>query len=94
MKKGLFTEEELKYLNSLNVILRADPLRLTYSQEFKKDFIARLKAGERPKAIFESVGLYVSLIGYKRIERASAHWQEADAKDALCLTHDLSLIHI
>lgn len=88
MKKGLFTEEELKYLNSLNVILRADPLRLTYSQEFKKDFIARLKAGERPKAIFESVGLYVSLIGYKRIERASAHWQEADAKDALCLTHD------
>lgn len=88
MKKGLFTEEELQYLNSLDVIVRADPLRLTYSQEFKTEFMTRLKKGESPKVIFESVGLYVSLIGYKRIERASAHWREAEAKDALCLTHD------
>ena len=48
----------------------------------------RYHAGERPKAIFESAGLSESLIGYKRIERACAHWREAESKDALCLTSD------
>lgn len=88
MKKGLFTEEELEYLRSLDAVERAEPLRITYSKEFKEEFMGRYRNGERPKAIFESAGLYESLIGYKRIERACAHWREAEAKDALCLTDD------
>lgn len=88
MKKGMFTEDELSYLRSLDAVERAEPLRITYSKEFKAEFMRRYRAGERPKAIFESAGLRESLIGYKRIERACAHWREAEAKDALCLTDD------
>lgn len=85
MKKGLFTEDELSYLCSLDAVEHADPLRIAYSNKFKKEFMCRYKAGEKPKDIFESVGLYASLIGHKRIERACAHWREAQARDALGL---------
>lgn len=88
MHKGMFTEEELKYLRSLDAVDRAEPLRITYSKEFKREFMRRYHEGERPRAIFESAGLKAELIGYKRIERACAHWREAETKDALCLTDD------
>jgi putative transposase len=88
MHKGMFTEDELSYLRSLDAVDRAEPLRITYSKQFKREFMRRYRAGERPKAIFESAGLSESLIGYKRIERACAHWREAESKDALCLTSD------
>ena len=88
MIKGQFSEEELNYLNSLDAVKRATPLQITYSNQFKKEFMRRLHAGEKPKAIFESAGLPASFIGYKRIERACARWREAEMKDALCLTSD------
>ena len=88
MIKGQFSEKELSYLNSLDAVERATPLRITYSKQFKEEFMQRLHAGEKPKSIFESAGLPASFIGYKRIERACAHWREAEMKDALCLTND------
>jgi hypothetical protein len=84
----MFTEEELRYLRSLDAVERAEPPRITYSKEFKREFMRRHHGGERPGAIFESAGLKAELIGYKRIERACAHWREAETKDALCLTDD------
>ena len=65
MHKGMFTEDELSYLRSLEAVGRAEPLRITYSKQFKEEFMQRYHAGEKPKAIFESVGLPESLIGYK-----------------------------
>ena len=88
MHKGMFTEEELRHLRSLDAVERAEPPRITYSKEFKREFMRRHHEGERPRAIFESAGLKAELIGYKRIERACAHWREAETKDALCLTDD------
>ena len=88
MKNGQFSEEELAYLNSLDAVERATPLRITYSKQFKEKFIQSLNSGQRPKDIFESVGLPASFIGYKRIERCCAHWKESAMKDALCLTDD------
>ena len=88
MHKGMFTEEELRYLRSLDAVERAEPPRITYSKEFEREFMRRHHEGERPRAIFESAGLKAELIGYKRIERACAHWREAETKDAPCLTDD------
>ena len=67
MHKGMFTEEELRYLRSLDAVERAEPPRITYSKEFKREFMRRHHEGERPGAIFESAGLKAELIGYKRI---------------------------
>ena len=85
MHKGMFTEEELRHLRSLDAVERAEPLRITCSKEFKREFMRRCHEGERPRAIFESAGLKAEPIGCKRIERACAHWREAETKDAPCL---------
>ena len=69
MHKGMFTEEELRHLRSLDAVERAEPLRITYSKEFEREFMRRHHEGERPRAIFESAGLKAELIGYKRIAR-------------------------
>lgn len=85
MHKGMFTEEELRYLRSLDAVERAEPLRITYSKEFKREFMRRYHEGERPRAIFEPAGLEAEPIGCKRIERACAHWREAETEDAPCM---------
>ena len=46
MHKGMFTEEELRYLRSLDAVERAEPLRITYSKEFKREFMRRYHEGE------------------------------------------------
>lgn len=48
--------------------------RIIYTDEFKQEFVMRLQNGEKPTAIFRSVGLGPELIGGKRIERCTAHW--------------------
>ena len=85
MHKGMFTEEELKYLRSLDAVERAEPLRIAYSKEFKREFMRRYHEGERPRAIFESAGLKAEPIGCRRTGRACAHWRGAETKDAPCL---------
>ncbi|MFC2705960.1 MAG: HTH domain-containing protein [Olsenella profusa] len=72
MHKGRFTDEEMEHLSSLDAVRRVEPLRITYSREFKSEFMIRYHAVERPKAIFEPAGLHVSLVGYKGMERACA----------------------
>uniref|UniRef100_UPI003AB7667C HTH domain-containing protein n=1 Tax=Parafannyhessea umbonata TaxID=604330 RepID=UPI003AB7667C len=64
MHKGMFTEEELRHLRSLDAVERAEPPRITYSKEFEREFMRRHHEGERPGAIFESAGLKAELIGY------------------------------
>ncbi len=75
MGKGEFSAKELEYLRGLDAVESVEPSRITYSAAFKEEFVRRYRAGEKPKAIFESVGLYADLLGYKRIERACAHWR-------------------
>ena len=57
MHKGMFTEEELKYLRSLDAVERAEPLRIACSREFRREFMRRCHEGEGPRAIFEPAGL-------------------------------------
>lgn len=72
---GSFTLEEAAYLRSLSAVSEVSPVRITYSEEFKRSCVRRYKAGESPVRIFREAGLDPSLIGYKRIERCVARWK-------------------
>ena len=72
---GSFTLEEAAYLRSLSAVSEVSPVRITYSEEFKRSCVRRYKAGESPARIFREAGLDPSLIGYKRIERCVARWK-------------------
>ena len=83
MQNGQFTEEEIEYLSSLDAVEGVRQNQIIYSSEFKKDFIEKYKQGKKPGKIFEEAGLSRTIIGSKRIERASARWREAEFKGIL-----------
>ena len=83
MQNGQFTEEEIEYLSSLDAVEGVRQNQIIYSNEFKKDFIEKYKQGQKPGKIFEEAGLSRTIIGSKRIERASARWREAEFKGIL-----------
>lgn len=49
--------------------------RIMYTYKFKCMFMERYLAGERPVDIFRQAGFDVSVLGEKRIERATARWK-------------------
>lgn len=86
MKDGKFTDAEREYLLSLDAVKSVHGGQIRYADEFKIAALARYRSGERPKAIFDSAGLFTEMIGYKRIERSFARWKEDDLKDILAKT--------
>ena len=86
MENGRFTKEERGYLESLNAVERVFDTHIVYADKFKCEFMRRYHAGEKPSAVFASAGLPAQLIGYKRIERATYRWKEAERRGALGLT--------
>ena len=50
---------------------------ITYTNEFKLQFIAEYENGKTSRAIFEDAGFDVNIIGIKRIDSASLRWRKA-----------------
>lgn len=75
-----FTDEERKYLLSLDAVDKVWDHSISYSKDFRNECIRRYNAGESPAEIFASAGLPSSLIGYKRIERAVYRWKKSETK--------------
>ena len=90
MRDGKFTEAEREYLMSLDAVDDVRGGSIHYSDRFRIEAMARYRSGERPKAIFESAGLLVEMVGYKRIERSVARWRENDLEDILARNLDAS----
>ncbi len=93
MKNGKFTEDERRYLLSLDAVDEVKASSLVYNKHFKEECMRRYHEGQKPGAIFASVGLPSSLIGYKRIERAIYHWKEDELKDGLTATNAPGVRH-
>ena len=88
MRDGKFTDAEREYLLSLDAVDDVVGGSIRYSDRFRIEALARYRSGERPKAIFESAGLMVEMVGYKRIERSFARWRENDLEDILAKNLD------
>lgn len=48
---------------------------LIYTEDFKKEFKRQHNLGEKPTKIFADAGLPSSMIGAKRIEKATKRWK-------------------
>ncbi|MBW3089253.1 transposase [Bifidobacterium miconisargentati] len=75
---GGFTLAEAAYLESLPAVDRVDAVhgRIHYSRDFKRHVAIAYRRGESPTVLFRQAGLDPLMVGYKRIERAVAHWRE------------------
>lgn len=75
MGRREFTAEEIERLKKNPYIDDVNAVRIIYSDEFKRRFVEEYLEGKRPTQIFRDAGFDVKLIGYKRIERATARWR-------------------
>jgi transposase len=87
MSTKIFTEKEREIL-SRNYYIKAVGMKgITYTDEFKRLFIAAHENGKFPKAIFEEHGFDIDIIGMDRVDTASKRWRAAYRKkgiDGLC----------
>lgn len=89
----VFTEEQMRYLNTLPAVEKATPSRIMYSQSFKLECLSRNSRGESPTMIFRSAGLPPSLVGAKRIERSFARWREDHRLAEMLAMSNIQEIH-
>lgn len=77
MTKRLLTKKEQAILKENLYVKSVSEKSITYTDEFKRHFIAENEKGKLPREIFEEAGLSVDLIGMKRIETAGKRWRKA-----------------
>ncbi|MCP1160917.1 IS3 family transposase [Bacillus infantis] len=88
MSKKTFTEKEIKQL-SINPYVKAVSAKgITYTDEFKRLFIAEKEKGKFSRQIFDESGFDTDSIGMVRINAASKRWSAAYKKDGVLGLND------
>ena len=77
MTKKIFKEHEILELSKNKYVKNVTSKGITYTNEFKLQFIAEYKDGKNSRKIFEDAGFDIEMIGVKRIDSASIRWRNA-----------------
>ena len=77
MSKKIFNEQEILELSKNKYVKNVTSKGITYTNEFKLQFIAEYETGKTSRMIFKDAGFDVDVIGVKRIDSASRRWRMA-----------------
>ena len=83
MTKRLLTKKEQALLKENRYVKSVSDKAITYTDEFKRHFIAENENGKLPRDIFEEAGLSADLIGMDRIKTAAKRWRAAYRKSGV-----------
>lgn len=75
MSNKIFTEKEIEILAQNQNVQSVSERGITYTDEFKRKFVARNEAGMLPREIFEEQGFDISIIGINRVRSAGKRWR-------------------
>lgn len=75
MARGRLSPLEIAVLRRNPYVEDVNETRIIYTYKFKCMFMEQYLAGARPVDIFRQAGFDVSVLGEKRIERATARWK-------------------
>lgn len=81
MSKQIFSKQEIAILEKNPNVVRVSEKSITYSTDFKSNFIDEYERGKLPREIFEAYGFDVQMIGKIRIEQAAYRWRTAYEKN-------------
>ncbi|MBU3075519.1 hypothetical protein KPL43_19305 [Clostridium estertheticum] len=81
MSIKIFTEKEMKILSKNKYVTNVSLKGITYTDEFKRIFIAENGNGKFPKAIFKEYGFDIDVLGTERIASSAYRWQTAYRKE-------------
>jgi transposase len=77
MSKKIFTDEEVVLLSKNIYVRNVSNKGITYTDEFKRIFIAENQNGELPRQIFEKYGFDINVIGIDPIRSSGKRWRSA-----------------
>ena len=83
MARGMLSSAEMEILQKNPYVADVNRQRILYTYEFKCFFMEQYLAGKRPVDIFRQAGFDVSMLGEKRIERATARWRAMYAANGM-----------
>ena len=83
MARGMLSSAEMDVLKKNPYVEDVNRQRILYTYEFKCFFVEQYLAGKRPVDIFRQAGFDVSMLGEKRIERATARWRAMYAANGM-----------
>ena len=87
MAAKVFTEEQRKILSKNPNVESVEKTRIIYTEAFKSYYVKNYLAGKKPTEIFIEAGFDPSILGNKRIERASARWRKLYADGQLIINN-------
>lgn len=83
MSKDVFSDEDILKLEKNKYVLRVTKKIITYTFEFKEQFISEYLSGKLPQRIFEEAGFDINVIGPVRIRGAANRWSAAYKKNGI-----------
>ncbi len=84
MSKKIFTEEQIETLAQNKYVKNVTNKAITYTDEFKKIFIAENQNGKIPREIFEECGFDVDIIGIDRVRGSGKRWRATYRNNGAC----------
>jgi len=78
-----FNEKQIKILEKNNNVKAVSTKSITYTDNFRNEFITKYEKGILPRKIFEAAGFDTEIIGIKRIELSAYRWRKKYKKGEL-----------
>jgi transposase-like protein len=88
MSTKIFTEKERELLSHNDYIKTVSIKSITYTDEFKRIFIAENEKGKFPREIFEEHGFDINILGMERVKTAGKRWRAAYRENGISGLHD------
>lgn len=88
MSKKIFTDKEIEKLSNNKYVKAVSQNGITYTDEFKRIFIAEYENGKSATIIFEECGFDIEMLGLDRIYSSGKRWRSAYKKDGVCGLQD------
>lgn len=88
MSNKIFTEKEVEILSTNQYVKSVSKKGITYTDEFKRIFIADNEKGKLPRQIFEDYGFDIAILGMHRVHSAAKRWRAAYRVDGICGLND------
>lgn len=83
MSKKLFSNKEIEILKNNKYVLNVTDKGITYTNEFKIQFIADSNNGMSSREIFEKADFDINIVGLRRIESAGSRWRADYRKNGI-----------
>jgi transposase len=83
MSNKIFTQDEIEILASNKYVKNVSVKGITYTDEFKRIFIAENEKGKIPTVIFKECGFDLDILGLNRVRSSGKRWRAAYRADGV-----------